>query len=450
MVSEPAVKERRSSRSWLRLILLLCLLSIGLKVLYATLVPQQASSADEGDYLALARNLQNDGTLGTTLRGAGYPAFLALLMSLSPGRPLLAIRLGQAVLLGLLPLFVWRAAEPVFGRSAAGAAAILAALYPPFLFYSGKFLSESLLTFLLAWAQMLCVAFLQRVRASAAVAVGAVLAVATLTRAEFLLLPFLFAAAMALFWRGLRLTLRRTGLLFLAFFIVLGLGLARNYAEFQRLYLATDFGQTIWLSTYPEDWQEWREHETLKRTQVLSPWERDRALAIAGLHNLRDYPGTYLLMSVKRFFRFWIGSHSNTVAGLEGSFTQTWRDGQYLRLLIKGMLLGINLLLLALAGLGLAAGRRAWRTWLILAVPFAYTALVHTFLFSTPRYQIPIMPHILIFAAMGWVTCYRYVRCVPPESGRWPLGSSGSLQAPDTEIFLTKGQVPQLGAKGTF
>ncbi|MBI3090342.1 MAG: glycosyltransferase family 39 protein [Candidatus Tectomicrobia bacterium] len=413
MVSEAAVKERSSSRSWLRLILLLCLLSIGLKVLYATLVLQQASSADEGDYLALARNLQHDGTLGTTLRGVGYPAFLALLMSISPGRPLLAIRLGQAVLLGLLPLFVWRTAEPLFGRSAAGAAAILAAFYPPFLFYSGKFLSESFLTFLLAWALMLCVAFPQQVRASAAVAAGAVLAVATLTRAEFLPLPFLLAAALALCWRGLRLTLRRTGPLFLAFFIVLGLGLARNYAEFRRFYLATDFGQTLWLSTYPEDWQEWREHETMKRTQVLSPWERDRALAVAGLRNLRDYPGTYLLMSAKRFFRFWIGSHSNMVAGLERSFTQTWRDGHYLRLLIKGMLLGINLFLLALAGVGLVAGRGAWRTWLILAVPFAYTALVHTFLFSTSRYQIPIMPQVLMFSALGMVTCYRYVRRAP-------------------------------------
>ena len=69
----------------------------------------------------------------------------------------------------------------------------------------------------------------------------------------------------------------------------------------------------------------------------------------------------------------------------------------------KMMIIIIAGVTLLLAGLGMWQSRSQWQlSWPILILFLYYTA-VHAFLFSKPRYFVPLVPYVLLFAAAGIV-----------------------------------------------
>lgn len=61
-------------------------------------------------------------------------------------------------------------------------------------------------------------------------------------------------------------------------------------------------------------------------------------------------------------------------------------------------------LVLLSAGLGLWVGlRENWRDKLPLLAIILYFTIMHTLLFAIPRYRLPIMPYVLIFAVVGFL-----------------------------------------------
>ena len=85
------------------------------------------------------------------------------------------------------------------------------------------------------------------------------------------------------------------------------------------------------------------------------------------------------------------------------SFAQSWMNGQYGTFFVKFLLLAVNLGLLVFAAVGSIVAGPQWRRWLPIALPAVYVSFIHTFLFATVRYQIPIMPQVLVFSAVGIV-----------------------------------------------
>jgi len=91
------------------------------------------------------------------------------------------------------------------------------------------------------------------------------------------------------------------------------------------------------------------------------------------------------------------------VSGLSDSFGHYYSQGDTEKVLLKSLFLGINSGLILLGSWGCFFALRGYREesrWsLFLLVPIVVVAIVHFFLFATPRYQVPIMPFVLIFAA---------------------------------------------------
>ena len=77
------------------------------------------------------------------------------------------------------------------------------------------------------------------------------------------------------------------------------------------------------------------------------------------------------------------------------------QQGDIKILFLKSALLAINLSLVILGFIGMATASAHWRYAAPLYLIIIYKAIIHTLVFSCVRYQIPVMPYVLIFAVIG-------------------------------------------------
>jgi 4-amino-4-deoxy-L-arabinose transferase-like glycosyltransferase len=200
--------------------------ALALRLVAVSAVPLSPIS-DESSYLlaALHPSLGVAWPPSLECRPPGYPLFLRALALVGLGwRDYLVV---QAILsaLTLVPLFVF--GRRWVGERAALAAAVLLAVYPPFLVYSSLFMSETLFVFLLVTA----LALIARPEAGRAGLLGGglVLASALLVRSAIkLFVPITFVWVLCCPWWPRRERLVRVGLLALGLGVPFGLWTVRN------------------------------------------------------------------------------------------------------------------------------------------------------------------------------------------------------------------------------
>ena len=135
---------------------ILLALGLALRVGYATHDQRHALGDPAVDgYETIARQIVEHGRydfrpgVPTAMREPGFPSFIALLYLVFGEKPFIVL-LAQA-LLGLGTCLLLRVlARGIFGAAAGDWAMALAAFYPPFVFYTGYFYRETLLSFLVA------------------------------------------------------------------------------------------------------------------------------------------------------------------------------------------------------------------------------------------------------------------------------------------------------------
>ena len=162
---------------------------------------------DEGDYLAIARNLAHgngfsiDGRHATAYRAPGWPVVLAPFRLV--GIPVTGLRLVMVALLALTVWLAWLLANDLGGRVAAALAAIASAVYPLEVYTTSTFYPETLATTLLMGAT-LCTVRADRSESGRSarkllVAAGLLYSWCVLT-----VPPFAVAAVIGLAWYGFR------------------------------------------------------------------------------------------------------------------------------------------------------------------------------------------------------------------------------------------------------
>ncbi len=403
--------------------LLAALLAIGLLVRLAGLAGTGELGiriADEVHYHTLATSLVEgrgfafeDGP--TSLRPPLYPAFVASIWTLSGTRSLQAVRAAQIGLSLLTVIVVFLLGRDLFGERAGLAAAALACFYPSLLISNYLLLTEVLFALLVVASAWAVVRLFTGGSLLFAAAAGILLGLAALTRSVLypfpLVLGLLVVAAMrGSFRRRTAVALAMTA----AFAIVLAPWAIRNtrlqgvpvlvdtmgglnlrmgnyeHTPHDRMWAAVaQKGTRSWIVGIPQEppkggaWTEGTKEQ----------WARTLAVRF-----MLENPALTLWRSAIKFGDFW-GLERDFIAGVQLGLYEP--PGWLTTLLAVAITVSYPLVLFtALAGVS-RLSRADWpHRWLPLLLVL-FVCLLHTIVFGHPRYRLPLMPLLCVYAGFA-------------------------------------------------
>ncbi|MGH2939029.1 MAG: ArnT family glycosyltransferase [Solirubrobacterales bacterium] len=409
------------------------LLGVGLRVGEAW--SGRAPVYDAAAYAAIARNLDegNGFTVGanatqpSTDYSPGLPLFVAGIYKVTGGVHERLARILLALIGALAPLFAYLlarrlAAHPLSrGGVVAGLiAALVVAIYPATIEYTGMLMTEPLAATLLAGAMLAILWAADGDSAWRWLVPGLTLGALALVRPEYLAIGLLLALLVFLRQRlhmPWKRALLAAAVVVVGIIVVVAPWTVRNAIALDRFVtVSTGGGQVLYAGTYlPSDGNPEKvgvhvvaEHpelfgphalENLRLEQILARlgeatypnMEPDQALSKMGKEQLRDdlehHTGEYIGFVATKIGRIW--SHGPRAI----MRTPVWEA-------LHWVLLGLGLL-----GLGLLAYLRRWEALLIGAVFLAVT-LVSALLVASPRRVLVLIPLLAACAgtAAVWLT----------------------------------------------
>lgn len=432
----PAPRQAAAAGSLRTLWLILAAGAVLRLALWLWYAPLPIGQDDEKDYNALAISLVTRGEFGyspgrlSSLRPPLYPALVAATYAVCGTENYQAVRLVQ-MLLGLLTVGV----VYLLGRAAATPrvalwAAGLVCFYPSLLGSNYLLLTETLFTLLLTSACLAVAWYYRRGSVWCALAAGVLLALAALTRsvvwlappfvAVFLLItgtrgPFGGAlppdAASIPFGRRLLAAL----LLLAGFAAALAPWSVRN-SRLQGSFVAVDVmsGRNFMMGNYAHTplYRAWDAvamegdkawiHEVgtvYDLSQVDSQAEVDRLAMKRGVAFVRANPALTMKRDVIKFFDFW-GLERELVSRAARGWLGDLPPGSTAVLAV--LIFGSYALLLFAGVFGalLAPPDDRRVHWFLLAV-VAFITGAHTLVFGHSRYHLPLMPIVLLYAALA-------------------------------------------------
>jgi len=388
----------------------LLLMALALRVAVAITLPPRYFFPDAKDYVNAAENLIQTHTYGRVagVPGAspspGYPLFLALVYLLL-GHSILAVRLSQAILDTLTCLLVFFLAKKVYDRKVAIVSLLAVALYPVAIAWSAFHLSETLYTFLVAVFFLCLVKSFDSPTSLNIFLGGMTFTLALLTRELLVLFPlFIFAA---LIWTKFKLKqIGKYVVIFsLGVAVVLAPWVVRNYLSLHRFVLVTDrtgslqYDVTGYVASSnaeraQRDERQRRLEEILSGARGLNDTTYNEVL---NFDFMSQHPRLYLKMIYVRFQTLWF--HPDGLDRLP-----SWP--------LKAAYVFGQLVFLGLGcfGMFLAIRERNKLTYpLILVFPYV-TVVILALLRPQPRYKMPFLPYMFIFAVSGLCSIWAALR----------------------------------------
>lgn len=363
--------------------------------------------------VAEGRGFALEGRL-TSWRPPLYPFMMAMLYRATGATDPVVVRLVQALLSLATGLLVFRLALTLFGRRVARAAAAVTVFYPSLLLYNNHVLTEVLFIFLCVLSAWGLAAYLATPRAWYAAGAGLALGLAVLTRE--VVWPTVALMSLVMGW-GARVGWRRwaahTAVLVGALLVVTVPWAVRNTrVQGVVTLIATNGGPVFLAGNYehtPWDrpWQANALPGELKVRRLFSPDLSEGAvqrLAVQrALDYIREHPWLTLRNTVIRVANLW---------GLEREMTGVLARGDYgpvsgatvvaVTALLNAAYLAV--LLPGLAVLFLALAHRspgmAWHLYVLGMI--AFTTLAHAPVSAHPRYHLPLIPLLGLYAVQAW------------------------------------------------
>jgi 4-amino-4-deoxy-L-arabinose transferase-like glycosyltransferase len=351
---------------------------------------------DEQEYLTLSGNLaagrglvyDNDGREHFG-RAPGYAVFLAGVRTIQDS--LEAVKVAQSLLGGLGVAVMAVLAGRAAGPRAAGAAALIGAVYPPLVWMPAYILSETLYSFLTLCATVLLWRAFDRPGAYGRfLAAGLVIGITALVRPAAL--PFLGLAAFTL---ALRQHLVPAGVLVLgAAVMVAPWALWKSRESGRVILIASEGGITFWTGNHPlaigdgdmaaNPSIKLANRDLRAAHPGLTPDELEPVYYREALTFIREQPLRWLSLIPRKFFYFWFPVGPSYT--LHSSLYRYSSGVAYLILLPFGLLGFVRLV---------RARVSASALWL-LAASVVLTCLVF---FPQDRYRVPAFDPVLIVCA---------------------------------------------------
>ena len=424
------IAPRGCSWSTLTIIILLCLLTLGVRVGYSAFSPINPVH-DEWDHiaenLAMGRGYVSSwpktyispGTLNlpgydfplipTATRGPVPVVYFALTYRLF-GFSDQSLLIGQWILDTLTCAVLFALALQVFGdRRVAVLTSAAWAFYVPALWMANSRFAEPMMALLLACLMYILLIAIRTRSMWQFGLTGVVWGLATLSRpVTATLLLLLFPVLIALLRRQLRLALQACVIIALGGAFVISPWAYRNYKVYNTFVpVSTLGGLVIFRDHYlmdRDDYLLYRDYYTVElaakemfdrrfgSVAVLETAENtvpliDRTYGEEAFAKIRQYPGRYLILSLVRLLRLWF----NVGYGVPPS----WRS--YL------ILIG-HLILLGLVSKALVSYRG---TWTLKMAPIFAMLIHHTLSYmaiaSTIRYSVPVAPYLIMVGSYALV-----------------------------------------------
>lgn len=417
-----------------RALMALLLIALALRLAYALRLDHNSPYTDFGGdawwYLDTGYHLIGGEIDHVIPAGPGYLLFTGFwqrVFGQNQPEAVAAIRAAQAILSTATIYFAYLLARRLSGDGRAGLlAAGIMTVSPVFVLEQGTIATETLYMALVTGGLALFLPIVARVRAGepvsagTLVAAGAIFALATLTRAVFLLYPVALAVFLA--WIGRRRAVRQAAILLAVYAGVVLSYTAYNLVRFNEFVIGaqgiTSFiymGARGWSG--PEELDQQLLEDVPEHAEVDPTLEdRDPALVEGTLRAITGDPLGYAWRRVSELGGAYLQPHGTVLFAGESvkDLARRWlsedRSLDGLVRIVRGDWFGAKLALylfhyaaLILGALGIWLTRRRWPLTIPLAGFIAYLTLVHLALMVTPRYLFPLEPIFIVFAACALV-----------------------------------------------
>jgi 4-amino-4-deoxy-L-arabinose transferase-like glycosyltransferase len=379
---------------------------------------------DEQHYTQLAGHLaRGDGFVAapgqpTSIRPPLYPAFIASVWWTTGTQSLQAVRIAQCLLSLVTAALVYALGRRLYSASVGAMAAAAVWVYPSLIYLNVTILGETLFTLLLVAFVLATVALVDRPRLAVAVAAGALLGAAALTRSVVWPLPVLLCPLLLVALHGpLRRRAALSVLVLAGYAVVVGPWAVRNTRLQQVLTVVDTMGgmnlrmgnyeytpeHRMWDAVSMKGEQNWAYALSVapeaRTGEDFTEGMKDKWAQRKALEYMLAHPGTTVRRSLIKFADFW---------GLERSFAAGVSGGLYHPPIAWTIVLPITMIvgyvgvaLLGAAGMWLAAP--AWRPHLFVLLPMALITGIHSLVFGHERYHLPLVPFLALYAsALVW------------------------------------------------
>ena len=281
--------------------------------------------------------------------------------------------------------------------------ALLWAVYPPAASYVADLSTVTLESFFIVPAIWLVVRAGMRQSYSSALAAGALISLAALTRSTWLVLLPLSLAWLAWYHRHARAVMAKTVIgLGLAGLVVLSPWITYNFRTHGTLLLtSTNGGINFWIGNNPKATGEYVFPTEMDQALVTSVanWPevpRDQFFYAKGIEFIRNSPGEFLNLAAHKLIYFFL---------FRPNIGSNYRAAQISLLDVASILFVVSwLFLLPFALIGLAHVGGHWQEHMLFVLIFLSNAGVSMLYFSGTRFRTPIDGLAMIWAVMGFTT----------------------------------------------
>jgi len=372
------------TRSRWQFILMVIIAAFAFRVAYvSTLSCDKFYFADSLQFNEMAVNFLNGNGLSVgdsyAFRMPLYPLFLAVSYRICGVMQLDAVRIAQSLISALTILFIYLTAVLVFNEAVGKLSAIIASIYPFFIYYSGAILTETLYIFLISITLWF---FVKRKYIWGAVFI----ALSTLVKAE--ISGFMFLAILYALITVPKPQKLNTIIAMMAVFLsLMSPWVIGNYIVLKRFVpLSTMGGRVLWEGNNPQNLSGGPCHYFPLQSDGLDEVEIDRMYRDSAIKTIKNNPKAFLKRCGRKFLRFW-----NVRLNTDNKLYATKRNN------IVSMVSFLPVLVLFTMGLFVSFVNRDRP--LIIYLFILYTLLINLVFVSSLRYRLPIEMYLIMFAS---------------------------------------------------
>jgi 4-amino-4-deoxy-L-arabinose transferase-like glycosyltransferase len=339
-----------------------------------------------------------------------YPMFLALAYGFF-GKSWFGVTFLQAILHAATATLIYGIASKLFNRTAGAVAAVYFAFYPYLFFHSLSVVDTTLYVFFCIFFLWIVIYAESNGNMLLYSLAGLVLGAAMLTRASalaYLPIPGLALVYLA-FKGGMKVGVQRMAVLLLAFSVVVGPWVFRNYSYSGSPVISTHGPFGFWQGNNERSLEYLKNDVSLDRIYHVDPPRiyqefptRPRppkeAVQVAAKYQaeavgfIKSNPGQFLKLAFVKFQKFWSLSITPRMESYKYS-SHSWRQAVY-------FLSYAPLLLLMPFGLVILSGHNRAAAVMISGVLATYT-LAHMIVMGFTRARLPIDPVLMILAGIS-------------------------------------------------